>query len=172
MDSNPSTCNRGHVANPSSPDPRPSPITDWIIFQPSPIHGVGGFARVDISAGTRIIEYTGEKITKKESLLRCERHNECIFALDDERDLDGNAPSNPARFLNHSCQPNCEALLEQGRIWIMSLRQIRAGEELTFNYGYDLEDYRQYPCSCRAAGCVGYIVAEEFFDHLRRHIRT
>jgi len=137
-------------------------------FKPSPIHGIGGFARADIPAGTRIIEYTGEKITKEESLSRCERSNEYIFALDDEHDLDGNVPSNPARFLNHSCQPNCEALLEDGRIWLVSLRQIRAGEELTFNYGYDLEDYRQYPCSCGTKGCVGYIVAEEFFDSLRR----
>ena len=147
-------------------------VTEQVIFQPSLIHGVGGFARAEIPVGTRIIEYTGEKITKKESLSRCEHNNEYIFALDDTHDLDGNAPSNPARFLNHSCEPNCEALLENGRIWMVSLRQIRAGEELTFNYGYDLEDYRQYPCFCRASGCVGYIVAEDFFDLLRRHVHT
>jgi SET domain-containing protein len=153
------------IPRPSTLDPL---ITAWIIFQPSPIHGTGGFARAEIPAGARIIEYTGEKITKSESLSRCEHSNEYIFGLDDEHDLDGNVPWNLARFLNHSCQPNCEALLEQGRIWMVSLRQIRAGEELTFNYGYDLEDYRQYPCSCGAPRCVGYIVAEEFFDLLRR----
>lgn len=171
MDSNPSTHDPGLVVTPrpSTPDPL---ITEWVILKPSHIHGIGGFARADIPAGTRFIEYIGEKITKKESLSRCERNNEYIFALDDEYDVDGNVAWNPARFLNHSCQPNCEALLEQGRIWMVSLRQIRAGEELTFDYGYDLEDYRQYPCSCGAPGCVGYIVAHGFFDHLQRHVRT
>jgi len=153
----------------STPDPL---ITERVNFESSPIHGTGGFAREDIPPGTRIIEYTGEQITKKESLSRCEQNNEYIFALDDEYDLDGNVPSNPARFLNHSCEPNCEALLENGRIWIVSLRQIRAGEELTFNYGYDLEDYRQHPCCCGALGCIGYILAQEFFDYVRHHLRT
>lgn len=142
--------------------------TERVIFKPSGIHGVGGFARADIPAGTRIPEYQGEKISKRESLARCERHNKYIFALDDEQDLDGNVSWNPARFLNHSCAPNCESVLEKGRIWVMSIRKITAGEELTFNYGYDLEDYREHPCCCGAPGCVGYIVAEEFFEHVRR----
>jgi SET domain-containing protein len=64
--------------------------------------------------------------------------------------------------------PNCEAELDEGRIWIIALRHIRAGEELTFNYGYDLENYREHPCRCGAAECVGYIVAEEFLEHVRR----
>jgi SET domain-containing protein len=142
--------------------------TESVIFKASPIHGRGGFARADISAGTRVIEYVGERITKQESLARCEKNNEYIFALSDEQDLDGNVSWNPARFLNHSCEPNCEAVLEEGRIWIVALRAVRAGEELTFNYGYDLEDYRDHPCACGAAGCVGFIVAEEFFEHVSR----
>lgn len=142
--------------------------TDFVIFQSSPIHGTGGFARTDISSGARIIEYLGEKITKQESLARCEQNNPYIFALSDTQDLDGNVDRNPARFLNHSCEPNCEAQLEDGCIWIVAVRQIRAGEELTFNYSYDLEDYREHPCNCGAPGCVGYIVAEEFFEHVRR----
>ena len=141
--------------------------TERIIFKTSPIHGVGGFARVAVPAGARVIEYVGRKITKRESLRLCELNNECIFALDEEHDLDGNLPLNPARHINHSCAPNCEAVLEDGRIWIVSLREIGAGEEITFNYGYDLEDYRDHPCCCGAAGCVGYIVAGEFFEHLR-----
>jgi hypothetical protein len=128
---------------------------------------MGGFARNDTPAETRVIEYLGEKITKQESLARCERNNEYIFALDEERDLDGNVSWNPARFLNHSCAPNCEARLEEGRIWVVAIREVRAGEELTFNYGYDLESYREHPCSCGANGCVGYIVAEEFFGEVR-----
>lgn len=142
--------------------------TDWVLFKPSQIHGVGAFARMDIPMGRRILEYGGEKITKKESLARCERNNEYIFALDEEYDLDGNVSWNPARFLNHSCAPNCEAVLEETKIWVASIREITAGEELTFNYGYDLEDWREHACCCGAAGCVGFIVAEEFFDYVRR----
>ena len=141
--------------------------TARIVFKASPIHGVGGFARVDIAAATRVIEYVGRRISKSESRHACELNNAFIFALDEHHDLDGNVSWNPARLLNHSCAPNCEARCEHGRIWIFSRREIRAGEELTFNYGYDLEDFRSYPCCCGAASCVGYIVSEELFEHLR-----
>jgi len=142
--------------------------TALIYFQPSAIHGVGGFAKADFAAGTRVIEYVGEKITKAESLRRCESANEYIFSLDDESDLDGNVPWNPARFLNHSCDPNCEAEPDGGRIWIVARRGIRAAAEITFNYGYDLDDYREHPCRCGAADCTGYILAEEYFEHVRK----
>ena len=142
--------------------------TGLVEFRSSAIDRRGGFARTGIPAGTRVIEYVGERISKAESLRRCEANNEYIFTLDDEHDLDGNVPWNPARLLNHSCAPNCEAELDEGRIWIIALRDIRAGEELTFNYGYDLENYREHPCRCGATECVGFIVAEEYFDHLRR----
>lgn len=141
--------------------------TEWISFRRSRIHGTGGFARKPIPAGTRLIEYVGERINKAESLRRCEANNEYIFTIDDEYDLDGNVEWNPARFINHTCAPNCEAEWDENRIWIVALRDIPAGEELSFNYGYDLEDYREHPCRCGAAECVGYIVAEEFFDHVR-----
>ena len=68
-------------------------------------------------------------------------------------------------LLNHSCAPNCEAELLDDRIWIIARRDIQPGEEITFNYGYDLENYRDYPCCCGSPHCVGYIVAEEFFAH-------
>lgn len=142
--------------------------TERVIFRTSPIHGTGGFARGDIPSGNRILEYKGERISKQESLVRCEGNNEYIFALDDEYDLDGNVSGNPARFLNHSCAPNCEAVLAEGQIWIVSIRNITAGEELTFNYGYDLEDWREHACCCGVNGCVGFIVAEEFFDYVKR----
>jgi SET domain-containing protein len=141
--------------------------TALVCFRPSAIHGTGGFAKADIAAGTHVIEYVGEKINKAESLRRCESANAYIFSLDDTHDLDGNVPWNPACFLNHSCDPNCEAEPDGGRVWIVARRGIRAGEELTFNYGYDLEDYREHPCRCGADGCAGYIVAEEFFDHVK-----
>lgn len=142
--------------------------TELIQFRRSAIHGTGGYARRDIAPGTPLIEYVGKKITKAESNVQCEADNVYIFTLDDEYDLDGNVEWNPARFINHSCAPNCEAEWDEDRLWILALRDIKAGEELTFNYGYDLEDYRDHPCCCGAAECVGFIVAEEYFDQIRR----
>ena len=133
-----------------------------LIFKASPIHGTGVFAAAAMGAGTRILEYVGEKIDKQESLRRCELNNEYIFALNERFDLDGNGEWNPARFVNHSCDPNCDAELIEGRIWIVARRRIEAGEELTFNYGYDLENYREHPCRCGARDCAGYILAGEF----------
>jgi hypothetical protein len=95
-----------------------------------------------------------------------------IFEIDDEFDLNGNVDWNPARFLNHACAPNCESELDEGRIWILALRDIPAGEELTFNYGYGLEDHHEHPCHCGAPACVGFIVAEEFFDRFRPNRRV
>jgi uncharacterized protein len=147
-------------------------MSDSLQIAASPIHGQGGFATHRISQGARVIEYTGERITKAESLRRCEAQNWFIFGLDEEFDLDGSVEWNPARFLNHSCAPNCEAVCEEGRIWIVALRDIRPGEEITFNYGYDLADYEEHPCRCGAPECVGYMVAEDFFDHARTSWRN
>ena len=138
-------------------------------FRFSSIHGFGGFARVDITQGTQVIEYVGERITKEESLRRCEQENAFVFAVNDQFDLDGSVEWNPARFFNHSCAPNCEAQCIEDRIWIVAAREIRAGEEITFDYGYDLEDYPDHPCACGAPGCLGYIVSSEFTELVRRH---
>jgi SET domain-containing protein len=138
-----------------------------IQFKNSAIHGMGGFALRKIKNGEPVIEYTGEKISKAESLRRCEAENPYIFQIDDEFDLDGNVGWNPAKFINHSCAPNCEAQFFDDMIWIMAKRDIEPGEEITFNYSYDLEDYKEHPCKCGAANCVGYIVAEEFFPKFR-----
>ncbi len=134
-----------------------------IYIKDSPIHGKGGFARIPIAAGERVVEYVGRKIDKQESLRQCEAGNPCIFYLDEQHNLDGNVAENPARFLNHSCRPNSEARAMDGGIWIVAVRDIAADEEVTFNYSYDLEDYREHPCRCGAPECAGYIVAEEFF---------
>jgi uncharacterized protein len=142
--------------------------TDLLAFRDSRIHGHGGFAKTAIREGTRIVEYVGERISKDESLRRCQDSNEYIFALNAEQDLDGNVPWNLARFLNHSCTPNCEAVMEHERIWIVARRDIQPGEEVTFNYGYDLVDYDEHPCRCGSPECVGYMVAEVFFEHLLR----
>ena len=128
---------------------------------------MGGFALRKIKKGEPVIEYIGEKISKAESLRRCEAENPYIFQIDEEFDLDGNVGWNPAKFINHSCDPNCEAEFFDDMIWIMAKRDIESGEEITFNYSYDLEDYKEHPCKCGAANCVGYIVAEEFFPKFR-----
>lgn len=141
--------------------------TDLVVYRTSGIHGTGGFARADISSGTNVAKYVGERISKRESLLRCEADNHYIFELDELTDLDGSVAENPARFINHSCAPNCEAQLDDDGIWIVAIRDICAGEELTFNYGYGLEDYLEHPCRCGSENCVGFIVAEEFFDQIR-----
>ena len=144
-----------------------------VAAQPSRIHGLGMVACQGIPAGARVMEYTGERITKAESVRRCQQGHHFIFALDEEHDLDGGVTENPARWLNHSCAPNCEVIRDGARLWIVAIRNIAVGEELTFNYGYDLVDYREHPCHCRAVGCVGYIVAEEFFEHVRKQsLRT
>ncbi len=143
-------------------------MNDRLRIGPSTIHGRGLFAQAALRRDARVIEYLGEKITKAESARRCEAQNWCIFSLDDEFDLDGNFEWNPARCVNHSCAPNCEAECENGRIWITALRDIRPGEEITFNYGYDWEDYQEHPCRCGATECLGFMVAEEFFGRLRR----
>ena len=146
----------------------PFVIQSWICFKESSIHGRGGFAKTDIPAGTRLIEYVGERIDKRESARRCELNNVYIFAVDDNCDLDGNVGWNPARFLNHSCAPNCDAECIEGAIWIVANRLIRAGEEITYDYGYDLEDYANYPCDCKQPNCVGYIVAAELARFVRK----
>jgi SET domain-containing protein len=141
--------------------------TEQLVVRSSAIHGTGVFARKNIRHSDRIIEYVGERIPKDESLKRCQASNEFIFTLSDTEDLDGNVEWNLARFVNHSCAPNCEAVLEDERIWLIAARDIAPGEDVTFNYGYDLVDYRDHPCRCGARQCVGFIVAEEFFEHVR-----
>ncbi len=135
-------------------------------FKPSPIHGTGGFARVGIRRDKRIIEYVGPKLSKTEGKAQLREQNVYIFSLDETYDIDGSVAWNPARLLNHSCEPNCEAAIVRNRIWIYARRAIKAGEELTYNYRYDLEDYEERPCHCGASTCVGYMVAEEFFATL------
>ena len=109
----------------------------------SKIHGIGMYAITDIKAEADIIEYTGEKITKKESTRRAlewEEHARetgeglvYIFELDDKYDIDGRLGNNPARYMNHSCDPNCEAINREGEIWIVAVQDIHKGEELVYD---------------------------------------
>ncbi len=141
---------------------------EWIEVKQSPIHGYGCFAAKDIPKESRILEYVGEKITKAESnrrgLLQEEKAQKngdglvYIFELNKRYDIDGNVPENMARYVNHSCEPNCEAVNIRGRIWYVALRHIEEGEEIYIDYGYDMEHFMDHPCHCGAPSCVGYIV--------------
>ena len=135
----------------------------------SGIQGRGVYAAAHIPRGTWIIEYTGERITHEEADRRyddetMDRHHTFLFTVDDEICIDAVKDGNEARFINHSCNPNCEAILSDGKIFIAALRNIKAGEELSYDYGYHLEDetmdeaLRKYPCHCGAPNCRGTIL--------------
>jgi SET domain-containing protein len=151
--------------------------SDLCEIQGSQIHGRGVYATRDIAAGTKIIEYVGELIDKKESERRAwaqhakaQKNGDAavyIFTLTDKWDIDGNVPWNTARLINHSCGPNCEAWIEGKRIFIHSLTDIAAGDELTFDYAFDVDCYEDHPCLCGRDGCVGYIVSREQWPRLR-----
>ena len=145
-----------------------STATGFYEVKPSGIHGTGVYARIPIPEETRILEYVGERLSKEESWRRRQENNFFIFTVTEDIDIDGAVDWNPARFINHSCAPNCEAREEDEQIWIYALRDLAAGEELTFNYGYDLQDHEDHPCRCGAAACVGFMVSEEHFDDVRR----
>jgi SET domain-containing protein len=155
----------------------PPPSEPPVVARESPIHGFGLFAARDIAAGERILEYKGERVIKTESLRRARAREKTnpnpaqsifLFELDSAHDLDGDIPDNPAKFINHSCDENCEALFENGGIWIYAKRRIATGAELTFDYAFALESFFEHPCRCRAPSCPGYIVARPLRPLLRR----
>ena len=153
----------------SRPETPPPPRQNkWMKIAPSSIHHWGAFARRRIPKETLIARYIGEKISKKLSIRRLKEGNAYIFCLNEEVDVDGDIPNNLAKYLNHSCSPNGETRRIADEIRIYSLMPIAPGEEITINYGYGLEDYPDHPCQCGAANCAGYIVAEAFFDHVRK----
>ena len=153
----------------------------WVLAGDSVIHGRGLYARCEIPDGTKVIEYVGEKITKAEALRREERRRAAqkrgddagvwIFELNARHDVDGRSSRNTARLMNHSCQPNCRAEIIRGRIWLVAKRDIAAGEELSFDYGYALEHWELHPCRCGSARCAGYIVGAAQRWRLRRKLR-
>ena len=146
----------------------------------SDIHGSGVYATQKIGKEERIIEYIGELIDKDESEKRAHAQHAksvdsgdaavYIFTLSKKWDIDGNVPWNTARLINHSCDPNCEAWIIGRRIFIYSLREIKAGEELTFDYGFDVDCYEDHPCRCGRPGCIGYIVSRSQWDQLRERL--
>jgi SET domain-containing protein len=149
---------------------RPAAAGRGIEIRRSGVHGKGVFARRDIRAGSRIIEYKGERISWPEALRRHPRdpadpNHTFYFHIDDECVIDGGVDGNAARWINHSCEPNCEAVDEDGRIFIDALHDIEAGDELFFDYGIVIEGRhtprlkRAYACLCGSPSCRGTMLA-------------
>jgi SET domain-containing protein len=140
------------------------------VLRTSPIQGRGAFAVRPIRRGTRIIEYTGEIISHEEADRRYDdgsmgRHHTFLFSVSSKKVIDAAVGGNEARFINHSCAPNCEAIDDKSRIFIEAIRDIAPGEELTYDYAYERdgtedEKWEQvYACHCGAATCRGTILA-------------
>ncbi len=150
----------------------------------SKVHGSGVFATQQIRKDTRIIEYIGEKISRSEGDKRSEKrikkyiHSKktgsvYIFELNQRYDIDGSPKYNKARYINHSCSPNCEVEISRGHIWISSIKNINIGEELSYDYGYefDKEDYKDHECKCGSKNCIGYIISSDDWGKYKRFLK-
>ncbi|MCF7910170.1 SET domain-containing protein-lysine N-methyltransferase [Candidatus Pacearchaeota archaeon] len=153
--------------------------SDFVEVKISKIHGKGLFAIKDIPKDTEIIQYGGEKISKKEAEKRIyKKYNEAekdsskgenyIFDLNKKSDIDGDFEWNIAKFINHSCNTNTDLIDIDGEIWFVATREIKKGEEITTNYQYGLESFEDFPCRCGSKNCIGYMVAEKHRPKLKK----
>jgi len=130
----------------------------------SNISNNGLVASKDIKKNTKIIEYKGRLISKKETETNEKFDNAkhiYLFNINKKYDLDGDYKYNTARLINHACDPNCEVTGKGTKLWISSIKDIKKGEELTYDYGFSFdENYRDYICKCGFSNCCGYIVRE------------
>jgi SET domain-containing protein len=154
------------------------------VVRNSHIHGRGVFAARRIRKGTRIVEYTGERISNKEADrryddTRMKRHHTFLFTLDSKTVIDGaiKTGGGDASFINHSCEPNCEAVITDRKIFIHALHTIEPGEELAYDYQYertgknDAELEKFYVCKCGAPSCRGSIMKPAKKKKLRARTR-
>lgn len=135
------------------------------------MQGLGVFAIRPIPKGTRLCEYGGERLTPAEADARYPdddaRHHTFLFAIDDDVVIDAAVDDYVAKWINHSCEPNCDAVVDDGRIWIDTLRRIEPGEELAYDYAYVLPERhtaaakRRFPCHCGSRKCRGTILAKK-----------
>ncbi len=136
----------------------------------SGVHGKGVFAVQDIAEGEVLVEYTGEVISWQEAQDRHphdpkQPNHTFYFHVDEDRVIDAKFGGNSSRWINHSCNPNCFADEQDGRIFITALRNIRAGEELNYDYGLIIEERytpklkAEYPCWCGSKNCRGTLLA-------------
>ncbi len=155
---------------PAKPASAATPPGRRIQTRRSGVHGRGVFAVQDIAEGETIIEYVGEVVTWDEAQDRHphdpkDPNHTFYFHVDADRVIDAKYGGNSSRWINHSCDPNCEADEENGRIFIKALRNIKAGEELNYDYGLIIEERytpklkAEYPCWCGARNCRGTLLA-------------
>jgi uncharacterized protein len=147
-----------------------SPARRSIEVRDSGVHGRGVYAAVAIAAGSTVIEYTGERIDWEEAERRhphdpAQPFHTFYFSLDGGDVIDALHGGNDARWINHACEPNCEAEEADGRVHIKALRDLAPGEELFYDYGLVLEERhtpkvkKQYACWCGAPTCRGTMLA-------------
>ena len=146
----------------------------------SHVHGNGLFTVQYIKKGTKIIEYIGDKVTKKEGDKRADKQIKkykrnknngmvYIFELNKLYDIDGSVAHNHAKLINHSCNPNCEVEIINNEIWISAIKNIKKNNELSYNYGYSYDtDYVDHICKCGSSKCVGYILDEDHWPKLKK----
>lgn len=148
--------------------PRKSDASTLYEVRRSRIQGRGAFAVQPIRKGQRVDEYLGERITHEEADRRYDdsngRHHTFLFVLDDDTVIDARKNGNNARFINHSCEPNCETIIDGDHIYIKAMKAIAPGEELVYDYRfewqdeYEPEDVRYYACRCGSKKCRGTIL--------------
>ena len=149
---------------------KPPPKPRRIQVRRSGVHGKGVYAVQDIAAGETVVEYVGEIITWDEAQARhphdpLDPNHTFFFHIDETRVIDALVGGNSSRWINHSCDANCEADEQNGRIFIRARRDIAAGEELNYDYGLIIEERytpklkAEYPCWCGTAACRGTLLA-------------
>jgi len=145
----------------------------------SGIHGSGVYAAREIPKGTRIVEYLGDRISHAQADARYEAKGQddghtFLFVVSSKVVIDAGVDGNEARFINHSCDPNCETVIEGGRVFIEALRDIAPGEELGYEYGLtwestdDPDELANYACRCGAASCRGTMLDPVPLDKKRK----
>lgn len=139
-----------------------------LIVRSSDVHAAGVFTTTPIRKGTKVVRYTGPRITKEEGDVIYEKRDiTYLFALGKgERVIDGHGI---AAFVNHSCDPNCETDELNGEVWIIAIRNIQPGEELVYDYNlFDGEQDDPATCHCKAKHCRGSLYSERELKKRRR----
>jgi SET domain-containing protein len=113
--------------------------------------GLGLFAEEDIPKGKFIIEYFGREISQEE---QCTSKSKYLFEINSKKTIDGTIRENTARYINHSCRPNCEVEIKKGRVLVFSKRNIEAGEELSYDYGKEFWNEHIKPIGCKCLKCL------------------
>ena len=143
---------------PETPAIDPHYINFRVEIKPSKIHRWGVYAAENIPPKRKVMEYTGEKISRRETRRRSEEQGRMIylFTLDSYWTIDGSVGGSGAQYINHSCDPNIITVIRSGHIIYVSRRAIRKGEELTVDYHF-AKDIEAVPCKCGSAKCRGTI---------------